>query len=283
MGPESLLLFCGAAAIAFLAYGALLQLQRGFRSYEERYVKGAERTLESIYLAVSPQQVLAASLLLATVLGACVLGLTGQWVFSVFAAAAGLVLPMRTLKALKRRRDDRFEFQLVDALLSMMNSIKAGFSLPQAIELIQREMPNPIRQEFRIVAQEMRLGLTLEEALEHLHDRMPGPDVDLFATSVRVSREVGGNLTDVFAAIAHTIRERHRVEGRIRTLTAVGRLQGWILSLIPVIISIGIYWLNPDLIRPLWSEPLGFIFLGAAILLWLTAFFLIRRIVAIDV
>lgn len=280
---ELLMLAAATGGAACLAYGAVRLLQQGVQSYGERYVKGAERTLDSIYLSVSPQQVLAASLLLAAMLGGIVLWVFGSVPLALGGAVAGLVVPMRALRYLKRRRDRRFEYQLVDGLLSMMNSLKAGFSLPQAIELIQREMGNPIRQEFRIVVQEMRLGVPLEEGLDHLYERMPIPDVDIFVTAVRVSREVGGSLTDVFAGLAHTIRERHRVEGRIRTLTAMGRFQGWILSCIPLGVGLGIYALRPDLVRRLWTEPIGWAFLLAALVLWGIAVLAIRRIVAIDV
>ena len=169
------------------------------------------------------------------------------------------------------------------ALGNMSNSLKAGFSLPQAFELIAREMQPPIKQEFGLLTQEMRIGLPMEKALGNLLKRMHSQDLDLVVTSIDVSREVGGNLTEVFQNIAGTIRERQRVEGKIRMLSAQGRLQGLIMTLLPVFLMVFLSWFYPDYIDPLFNERAGWLLLSVAGVMLVIGGFVIHKILAIDI
>ena len=141
--------------------------------------------------------------------------LAGSLVAGSMFALPGFFLPRLALVVLKKRRLQKFNDQLVEALLTLTNALRSGFSLPKAFMLIATDMPKPICQEFGILVQELRLGIEVEEGLLNMLDRVPSLDLDLMTTSVGISNSVGGNLAEVFDRIAETIRERHRIEGRI--------------------------------------------------------------------
>jgi tight adherence protein B len=165
----------------------------------------------------------------------------------------------------------------------MGNSLRAGHSLPVAFELIARESENPMGQEIRLLTQEMRLGVSMEDALAHLHQRMPGEDLDILISSILISREVGGNLAEVFDNIADTIRERHRIQGKINSLTAQGKLQGAIIALLPVMIAVFLNAWSPDLMRPMFTDWRGLCMIGAIVVMEAIGGYMIYRIVSIRI
>jgi tight adherence protein B len=272
----------GAGGFLFVWVGIEL-FSRGWTSYEEKYVKGAEKTLDSIYLTIPLQHLAYLSVVGLLVIGGVAYLLTGNWIVAVILALAALPVPMILVRLMKRARDRRFNVQLVDALMNMSNSLKAGFSLPQALELIAREMDNPISQEFRLLVMEMRLGVEMGTALENLLERMPSDDLDLVVTSVQISSEVGGALTQVFDNIAETIRSRQRIEGRIRALTAQGRMQGLIMCLLPFVVAGALHLISPTLIRPLFTTLPGGVIMGIIVVFELCGALWIRKIINIDV
>ena len=268
--------------LAFV-WGALLLLRHFGAQAGERYRAGVEETADAAWLRIAPQQLLGLSLLLAFALGLGAALLTAMWLLSAVLALAGLGLPVLLLRLAKRARDRRFSLQLVDALGNLSNSLKAGFSLPQSFEMIAREMEAPIKQEFGLLTQEMRLGVPMDKALGNLLARMPGQDLELVVTAIDVSREVGGNLTEVFGNIAGTIRERQRVEGKIRMLSAQGRLQGVIMTLLPVVVAVAISFVSPGYVDPLFTEKLGWFLMALAGTMLVIGGFVIFKILAIDV
>jgi tight adherence protein B len=263
--------------------GGIYLFSRGWESYEEKYVKGAEGTLEAMYLTIPPQHVAYLSIACFLVLFGVFTAVFAQIVVGIIAGMFGLPVPLLVLRVLKNRRDQKFGVQLVDALMNMASALKAGFSLPQAFLQIEKEMDTPISQEFRLVNQELRVGLSLDEALHHLYQRMPQDDLDLVITSILISRDLGGNLTEVFDNIAETIRDRHIIEGKIRALTAQGKLQGVIMALLPFAVGAAIHVIDPTLVEPLYRTEAGWTILVMLLLMVIGGYFWIRKIVAIDV
>jgi len=271
-----------AAVTLFVLVGIRL-FASGWQSYEERYIGGTAKTLDAMYLTMPPQH-----LVYVSVASFAVLSLIWIWLFKnvlvgLAFGVAGLFLPKLVLWWLKRRRDKRFDHQLVEALSNMGNSLKAGFSLSQAIELVAREMENPMKQEMSLVVREMQVGVPMEEALRHLYERMPSQDLDLIISSILISREVGGNLTEVFDNISYTVRERHRIEGRIRALSAQGKLQGFVIIAIPPAMALAMSYIAPGMIRPLYTTPVGWILMGVVAVLMTLGVYTIYKIVAIEV
>lgn len=158
----------------------------------------------------------------------------------------GYLLPGMYVSRQKTRRLSKFNDQLSDMLNLMVNGLRAGYSTLQAMEAVSRELPTPISEEFRRVVQEMQLGIPMDGALANLLRRIPSDDLDFVITAINVQREVGGNLSEILDNISFTIRERVRIKGEIRVITAQVRASGIILSLIPVGLTLVLWFLNPE-------------------------------------
>ncbi len=230
---------------------------------------------------------------------AALVGLGAYYLFdqSQFIAVGGVILgaylPRIYLNMRASRRIKAFNEQLSDTINLWVNALRSGYSVLQSMETIATEMPPPVSQEFERVVQEVRLGLSLEEALENMVRRMPSEDLDLVVTAVNIQREVGGNLAEVLDNISFTIRERVRIKGEIRTLTAQGRLSGWIIGLLPLILTLIIYVINPEYVSRLWIReapfipgtviPAGWIAIAISVIMVVIGAWFIRRIVDIEV
>jgi len=201
---------------------------------------------------------------------------------SIFAVAMGLA-PYLFLSLRVRLRLKKFNTQLPDALDLLSSSVKAGQSLNAAIQNVADEMPDPAGDEFRILSDEMTFGVTFEEALKHLATRVQTPDVRFFVTAMLIQKETGGNLSEVLDGLQKTIRERFRILGQVRTLTAQGRLSGLIVGVLPVGLGALIYAMNPEYMGPLFTTKTGHIMLAVGGGLELCGMLLIRKIVRIKV
>ncbi|HLE82017.1 MAG TPA: type II secretion system F family protein, partial [Dehalococcoidia bacterium] len=163
------------------------------------------------------------------------------------------------------------------------NSLKSGYSFNQGLEVVTREMPSPIADEFRQVLVEMNMGGNTEEALNNLVKRVPSYDIDLMVTAFIIQRQVGGNLAEVLDNIAHTIRERIRILGEVSARTAQARLSGYVVGGMPFFLMGAISVTNPAYLAEMLASPLGIIMLGAAMGMELVGFILIQKIVTIEV
>ena len=181
------------------------------------------------------------------------------------------------------RRQQDFANQLGDVLDMMSNAMRSGFSFLQAMDLIAREMKPPVSQEFAKMLAEVRLGGDMETALSNVGKRVRSSDLELVITAVLIQREVGGNLAQILDNIAGTINERIKMKREIKTLTAQGRLSGWVLAALPVAVVIFASIMNPGYLRPFIEEPLGRAVLTGAVISQVIGFLVIRRIVNIDV
>lgn len=166
-------------------------------------------------------------------------------------AVAGFFFPRMYINRQKTRRLKRFNEQLPDMINLMVNGLRAGYSTMQAMEAVSKEMPAPISDEFRRVVQEMQLGIPMEVSLDNLLRRIPSQDLDFMVTAINVQREVGGNLSEILDTISFTIRERIRIKGDIQTLTAQVRTSGTVLSLIPVFLTLILWFINPGYLMSL--------------------------------
>ena len=178
-------------------------------------------------------------------------------------------------------RRKKFNSQIADALVLIASSLRSGYSFMQAIEMVSREMQPPISEEFYRVLREINLGVTTDEAMNHMAERINSVDLDLVVTAVLIQRQIGGNLTEILDNIANTIRERVKIAGHIRTLTAQGRMSGVIISLLPIALGAVITLLSPGYIMPLFTQPIGQGMIIAAVISEFIGIMLIRNIVNI--
>ncbi|HCB02565.1 MAG TPA: secretion system protein [Anaerolineae bacterium] len=167
-------------------------------------------------------------------------------VSALIGAGIGAIAPRFYVRTQQRKRLQKFNDQLPDMLNLMVNGLRAGYSTMQAMEAISKELPSPINDEFKRVVQEMQIGIPMETALDNLLRRIPSDDLDFVVTAINVQREVGGNLSEILDSISFTIRERIRIKGEVRVLTAQVRTSGTVLSLIPFGLTIILWFLNPE-------------------------------------
>jgi tight adherence protein B len=204
----------------------------------------------------------------------------------LLAGACALVLggsPSLYVLMKVRRRVKRFNSQLPDALDLLSSSVKAGQSLNAAIQNVAQEMPDPVGDEFRIMSDELTFGVDLDQSLRHLMTRVNTPDVRFFASALMIQKETGGNLSEVLDGLQKTIRERFRILGQVKTLTAQGKLSGLIVGMLPMVLCALIYFANPDYMMDLFTTKTGRTLLAAAGGLQFLGVVLIYKIVNIKV
>jgi tight adherence protein B len=198
-------------------------------------------------------------------------------------ALVGFMLPAFYMTLKKRRRLSQIDRQLVEGLSHVANSIRAGFAMLQAIDAAAQRLQPPLSEEFSRLVADVRLGASLEDALTALGNRVGSYDLDMVITAIMIQRSTGGNLSEVLDNVAETIRERDRIRGEVRVLTAQMRFAAWVLSLWPAVLAGIFFLLNPDLMSNLWTEPAGIVLLAIAGVLQVLGFFTIRRIAAIEI
>lgn len=197
--------------------------------------------------------------------------------------AAAASIPWLYLLQKRAHRFAAFEQSLPEALDLIVSALRAGHGLTAAIGTVAKEMADPIGKEFRQCFEEMNFGLELRTAMVNLMARMPIQDVKIVVTAILVQKESGGNLAEVLDNVAGIIRERFRLKREIRTRTAQGRLTGWILTGLPVVLGTLFYISNPEYISLLWKHPLGLKMLYSAVVMTIIGGLIIRKIVRVRV
>ena len=211
------------------------------------------------------------------------LGLFRDPLSGAIGVIAGYMLPRLYVGRRIGGRLGAFNKQLADTITLLSNSLRAGSSFLQSIELVSRETPAPMGEEMGRVVREVNLGLGMDEALANLVRRIKSDDLDLMVTAIGVQQQVGGNLAEILDTIAFTIRERVRIKGDISTLTAQGRMSGYLVSFLPIGIAVVLNMINPAFMQPLFTQLLGQILLGVGGVMMIIGFFAVQKIVDIKV
>jgi tight adherence protein B len=285
-----MLYFVAAAGIIWALGTWLIEM---FKSYREVYIEETGRHLDDMFLALSPAQVMG----LAQISGvAFFLGvfatvgsfestprLIGTAIFSLIWGGIGFMIPRGVVKRMRQKRLERFNEQLVEAMQTMSNALRAGFSILQAFDMVVKENRRPISEEFGLFLHQHRLGMRFEDAMEKLSKRVGSQDLDLMINAIEIARQTGGNLTEVFDQLAGVIRERMRVEGKIKTLTAQGRLQAFIVGLMPLLLAGAMYVISPQMMTNFVFSTVGIVIISIGLLFEVVGYLVIRKIVSIDI
>ncbi|MBI2565725.1 MAG: type II secretion system F family protein [Candidatus Schekmanbacteria bacterium] len=197
--------------------------------------------------------------------------------------AIGWLIPRLYVKRRAQKRRNAFGGQLVDSLVLLANSLRSGLSLLQSFHIVVSEMDAPISDELGLVLKEQRLSAQLDDALKHLNERMQSEDLDMVVTSILTLRETGGNLAETFDTVVYTIRERKKVEDKIKSLTAQGYLQGIMACFSPVAFVILMYVMQKQIVMPLLTTPAGWLMMAIAAALDIMGFFVLKKLVTIRV
>jgi tight adherence protein B len=248
---------------------------------------GIARELARADLKLKPGEYIAIMILMAFFVGGLAWLFGGQnIIFTAMGGIFGAWLPRFYVNRMKNVRLMNFNNQLADMLNLMVNGLRAGYSTMQAMEAVSKEMPSPISDEFRRVVQEMQIGIPMEIALENLMRRVPSDDLDLIIAAINVQREVGGNLAEILDTISHTIRERVRIKGEIRVLTAQVMYSGRFLALMPFGIAIILWLVNKPYMMQFFNPETKFIGIAMLViggLMIAAGYYVMMRIANIEV
>lgn len=279
MNPSLLVSFAVAVSVVMLVFF----VARSWGHYRARFTSDARVSLEDMFLFIDPQRLFFINVGVVLVLPALVLLLTGAVPLAVLAAVGIFVLPRMAYGYLKRRREAKLIEQMPDALNMLAGSLRSGASLAIAMDLVATETPPPFSQELSLVLREQKLGVSLEDAFESFAKRVNLEDVNLLVSAITISKDVGGNLSEVLERLASTLRAKAAMEGKIRALTSQGKLQGIVVGLLPVLLGFVLFQMEPEAMAPLFSTYYGWAVMAVVAVLLIMGGVFIKKIVTIDV
>jgi tight adherence protein B len=204
-------------------------------------------------------------------------------VAAVVAGLFGYMLPKLYMIRGRSKRLGKLNDQLPDMLTMMANALKSGFGLMQSMDLVAKELEHPIATEMHRMLQDINVGSSTEEALQSMSERSGSSDLDIVVTAMLIQQSTGGNLAEILDTVSHTMRERIRIRGEIKTLTTQQVMTGFIIGLLPVFIALGITVLNPEYINLLFTRTAGQVMLAGGIMMELIGMFIIKKILEIEV
>ena len=265
------------ASVGLITYVLLPTSAERYHKIQEKKANEASKKLENLFLEIEKKKII-----LVFVLSPIALGGAGFFFFKgiiggLIGLVLGLILPNFFIKLWEKNRKEKFQAQLLDSLLILTGSLKAGLSLLQALEVLVEDMSAPISQEFGWVLKEIKMGMSLEQSLHRLNKRMPSEELSLLINSILVAEETGGDITKVFGRLATTVRDNRKLKDNIRTLTLQGRMQGIIMSILPVVFTWWVVAFNRQHFDIMLNTELGRMLLFVAAFLQILGIFLIYK------
>ena len=284
---------CAFAAVTLAMLGLIDFGIYVAKRYRERYLEEAKTELDDILIQLPASRLLDFSITLSAIGAIVTVVLVStkseqmNWSIGVLAAlvVGGVLFPVPRiiLRMIKKHRLVKFNIQLEDALGMMSSSLKAGFSINQALEKVSEQEMHPIALEFRLLMQELQLGVPLDQALDNMARRIGSEDFELVATAIITARQTGGELTETLERVAALIRERGRIANKIRALTAMGRLQAIMIGAMPFLLLYGMYQISPVMMDSFVSSFAGVVSICVVVLLVICGFLTIRKITNVEV
>ena len=275
----------GCAAVSLYPGMALLwhRVLGRIEAYQQVKVRQASLVLDDLFLEVKPRWLRVAYGVGPILVGLAVFIFVNNFWLAMLGMLLTVALPDAWVRQSRAARRRRFNAQLVDVLFILSSSLRAGLSMTQAFEELEAEMGPPASQEFGLMMKAHRLGLTLEEALQGLNDRMPSDELNLVTTAVLVGRETGGDITSIISQLVTTIRERKKLQDKVRTLTLQGRLQAYIMSVLPILFAVFVRSTNPGYFDLLLNTHIGNVLILVACGLWVVGIVFLVRLSKVDV
>jgi tight adherence protein B len=271
------------ATATLLWYVALVKGREFMESYEQTFTETASTNLADMFSFMDATRLFYINVAALVIIPVLILIITRDWLVTVAAFAVLLLVPNFLFRRMRNKRLRRFEQQLPDGLQMISGSMRAGASLNIALESLVKEQGPPLSQEFALFLREQRIGVDFETSLANLEKRVPVADFGMVLSALRINREVGGNLAEVLEALGETLRRKHTMEGKIDSLTAQGKLQGIVMTALPILLAVLLNFLEPEAMSKLWTEPIGWAVLTVIIVMESLGYFMIRKITSIDV
>ena len=263
------------------------------KRYKDKYLEETSTELDDILLQLPPAKVLDLNLAISIVFGifgSLFYALRVQnpkplhlFIIFVILFVITFPIPKILLRYMKKRRTEKFNIQLEGALGNVASSLKAGFSINQAFEELAHCNKHPLSVEFRMLMQEIRLGVPMDDALDNMSKRIGSDDFELVSTAVITARQTGGELTGTLERLAGLIRERMRINNKLKAMTSMGRLQALMIGCMPFLLLWGMYYVSPGMVSGFFNTPVGYIAMLVVIILDIVGFLVIKKITTIDV
>ncbi|UJF32834.1 type II secretion system F family protein [Paenibacillus hexagrammi] len=266
----------------------LVQLQLYKQTIREKVLSKSKtdklkNMLQSAGVPLKPEEYILFQWIAAALGGGLLYLLSGRFFFLLIGAVVGYLLPKWLVARKERERISKFNDGLQDMITTIIGSLRAGFSFTQALKTVMDEASSPIQEEIEMVLREMQYGSSMEDALHELKERMPSEDLDLMIQAILIQRQIGGNLATVLETIVQTIRDRSKIQRQIQTLTAQGRLSGMVIGLLPIVLGVLIYMIEPEYIGALFNHPVGMLMLACGAISGIIGFVFIRKLTTIEV
>ena len=265
------------ASLSLLSMALIPLFFQHAQAWQDKKAKSLEKELDKMFYDKSPKQIVRLYLILPPLLGFAALLFSKSLILVLAGALVGLFIPNLILKLREAKRKMKFNSQILDAIMILSSSLKGGLSLLQAFEVLVEEMGPPMSQEIGLVVRENKMGVTLEDSINRMSEKMKLEELQLVVNSILVARETGGDLTKVFGRLSTTIRDNRKLKDNVKTLTLQGRLQGLIMSFLPILFVIWVMTFNRQHFDIMLQTQVGRLLLFAAVFLQLVGMVLIKK------
>lgn len=271
------------SAILLISYALIPLILGRAKAWEEKKTKSVGQELDKMFYDKNPRNIVRLYLALPPVLAALVFFFSMSFLFAIAGAVLGLLIPNFILRIKEQRRRQKFNNQILDAIMVISSSLKGGLSLLQVLEVVSEMMPAPMAQEMGLVVRENKMGITLEQSLRRLQERMYSEELNSLINAVLIARETGGDLVKVLGRLSVTIRDNRKLKDNIKTLTMQGRLQGLIMSALPFLFIAWVVSFNREHFNIMLQNELGRTLLFVAVILQVVGMILIRKFSQINI
>lgn len=270
-------------AVTILAWSVLRVSLQGYNRYEATFTENTGAQLDTLFLFFDARKVFFINVIGLLVVPMVVYLLVGSWPMVVLSLVLVLVAPKVSFALLEYRRRESIRNALPDAMAQIAGGMRAGATFSSAVHIMVQETKGAISQEFSLFLREQKLGLTQDEGLDNLAERVELEEMDLLVTATQIARELGGNLAEIFERLSDTLRRKLEMENKIRALTSQGKLQGWVVGLLPFAIMFALTFMEAEAMQAIYTSLLGWGFLAVVVVLTFLGGAMIRKIVSIDV
>lgn len=275
--------------VTFFICGAIftwVSAQKGesfWGEYEDVFMETSSANLGDMFLFVDTKRLFLFNIIAIILLPLLSYMLFGSLVTSVIVLVVIMFLPFRLYRRMRKKRLASIEKQLPDALIMISGTLASGGSLAMALDAVVKDQPAPISQEFMLFTREQRIGVEFEKSLRNMERRIPNSDFLMFSSALKISREVGGDLGQVINTLAETLRRKSTMEGKIVSLTAQGKMQGIVMTGLPLMIGAILFLIEPEAMGKLFTTTAGWIVVGIVIVMEALGYFFINKVTSIDV
>ncbi len=278
-----LALACVFIMVSFLWFVLAKKVQAAMENYKETFTSTASSNMSDMFMSIDPNQLFVLNLCAIVILPLLTWFATGDIPATLAMLGIIVLLPAFIYRSIRKKRLKRFEQQLPDGLAMISGAMRAGASLNIALEGMVKEQPAPLSQEFELFLKEQRLGVDFEVSLKKMEERIPIQDFNMLVTALLINREVGGNLAETMETLGETLRRKEMMEGKIQGLTAQGKLQGIVMTGLPVFLGVLLNFMEPEAMSKLWTTTIGWIVLTIVIFMEALGYIIINKITSIDV